>query len=116
MAISECPSRETYLAADISLIVENHGVIFIPKYSNPQNLSSAHLISGLLRPAVYVLSLGSGFRPMRILGKRGQPNRKPCLEGLRHDCGGFVDRASGLLSLGSVPGGRIRAGCAQNPS
>ena len=26
MAISECPSRETYLAADISLIVENRGV------------------------------------------------------------------------------------------
>ena len=25
MAISECPSRETYLAADISLIVENRG-------------------------------------------------------------------------------------------
>ena len=25
MAISECPSRETYLAADISLIAENHG-------------------------------------------------------------------------------------------
>ena len=26
MAISECPSRETYLAADISLIAENRGV------------------------------------------------------------------------------------------
>ena len=51
MAISECPSRETYLAADISLIAENRGVIVIPNYSNPQNPSSAHLISGLLRPA-----------------------------------------------------------------
>ena len=51
MAISECPSRETYLAADISLIAENRGVIVIPNYSNPQNPSSAHLISGLLRLA-----------------------------------------------------------------
>ena len=60
MAISECPSRETYLAADISLIVENRGVTTdelgfrftrgceVGIMANP---SSAHLISGLLRPA-----------------------------------------------------------------
>ena len=51
-----------------------------------------------------LLSWGSGFVPVRVLGKQGQPNRKPCLEGLRQDYGGgFVDRASGLLSLVSVP-------------
>ena len=54
----------------------------------------------------------AGARP----GQTGVAEWKPCLEGLRQDCGGFVDRASGLLSLVSVPGGRIRAGCAQNPS
>ena len=71
MAISECPSRETHPAADISLIAENRGVIVIPNYSNPQNPSSAHLISCLLCPAAYALSLGSGFGLMLVLGKRG---------------------------------------------
>ena len=70
MAISECPSRETYPAADISLIGENRGVIVIPNYSNPQNPSSAHLMSSLLCPAAYVLSLGFGFGAMRVLGKQ----------------------------------------------
>ena len=67
------------------------------------NPSSAHPISSLLCPAAKVLSLGSGFRVRRVLGKQRVVEWKPCLEGLRQDCGGFVDRASGLLSLGSVP-------------
>ena len=80
------------------------------------NPSSAHLISSLLCPAAYALSLGSGFGLMRVLGKQRVVEWKPCLEGLRQDCGGFVDKASGLLSWGSVPGGQIRVGYAQNPS
>ena len=60
MAISECPSRETHPVADISLIAENRGVTpaklgfrftrgcEVGIMANP---SSAHLISGLLRPA-----------------------------------------------------------------
>ena len=71
MAISECPSCETHPVADISLIAENRGVIVIPKYSNPQNLSSAHLIFGLLCPAAKVLSLGFRFGARFVLGKRG---------------------------------------------
>lgn len=67
------------------------------------NPSSAHLISALLCPAAYVLSLSFGFGVRCVLGKQGVVEWKPCLEGLRQDCGGFVDRASGLLSLGSVP-------------
>lgn len=90
MAISECPSRETHLAADISLIVENHGRTL----------------------AELGFRVCAGARP----GQTGVAEWKPCLEGLRQDCGGFVDRASGLLSLVSVPGGRIRVGYAQNPS
>jgi len=35
------------------------------------NPSSAHLISGLLCPAAKVLSLGFGFVPVLVLGKRG---------------------------------------------
>ena len=67
------------------------------------NPSSAHLISRLLRSAAKVLSLGSGFGARRVLGKQRVVEWKPCLEGLRQDCGGFVDEASGLLSLVSVP-------------
>ena len=67
------------------------------------NPSSAHLISALLFPAAKVLSLGSGFGSVRVLGKQRVVEWKPCLEGLRQDCRGFVDKASGLLSLGSVP-------------
>ena len=60
MAISECPSRETYLAADISLIVENLVSLLLSWGSRVlegcrvgimANPSSAHLISGLLCPA-----------------------------------------------------------------
>jgi len=35
------------------------------------NPSSVHLISSLLRPAAYVLSLGFGFGARRVLGKQG---------------------------------------------
>ena len=88
MAISECPSRETYLAADISLIVENlvslllswgSGVLEGCEVGIMANPSSAHLIFGLLRPAAKVLSLGFGFGLMCVLGKQRVASRKTML-------------------------------------
>ena len=79
MAISECPSRETHPAADISLIAENRGVTLaelgfrFTRGLRGRNNGEPQLSTPTIpfpAMAAKVLSLGFGFGLICVLGKQ----------------------------------------------